>query len=149
MLSTLVLTFSALILHSSSTPLSAKELKQIMDFFLAQFAEPHNRVFAAALDALCDFVSLYRADCTPSFLMDLLNALLTKLGGDLVATTHSRVCVQTCIGMRKRKTKRSMVFEAHAYMPRQANRQADGEKKKRKEKKRKDRRMTLYLGASA
>ncbi|XP_028390905.1 CLIP-associating protein 2-like isoform X3 [Dendronephthya gigantea] len=74
----------------SSRILSHTEIVQFLECFNRFFYDPHNKVYSAFLDTLTDFMVIHKADLN-EWLFILLTRLLCKLGGDLLASVHSKV----------------------------------------------------------
>eukprot|EP00053_Salpingoeca_punica_P026132 m.19572 g.19572 ORF g.19572 m.19572 type:complete len:1435 (+) comp8482_c0_seq1:212-4516(+) len=77
------------LLRSARSP-SSKDMKRLWTFFIRQLSEPHNKVLAAVLDALCDFIVIFKSDCPAAWVAELLTELMNKMGADMVTTTHSK-----------------------------------------------------------
>ncbi|XP_046860667.1 CLIP-associating protein 1-like isoform X1 [Xenia sp. Carnegie-2017] len=66
------------------------EIVVCVECFHRFFYDPHNKVYSAFLDPLTDFMVIHKADLN-EWLFILLTRLLGKLGGNLLASVHSKV----------------------------------------------------------
>jgi hypothetical protein len=53
--------------------------------------EPHNKVFIGVIDSLKDFIVIFKSDCSPQWVADLLTELMRKMGADMLQPTEDRV----------------------------------------------------------
>lgn len=78
------------LLHSE-TPALQRDVRKLSDYFAKQFTETHHRVFAKAVDSMCDFIVIFKGELTPSWVHDCMAGLLVKQGSELGSGTFDKV----------------------------------------------------------
>jgi CLIP-associating protein 1/2 len=71
-------------------PFNRSEIRHLIDAFTRMFQDPHGKVFSMFLDALFEFIRIYKRDLH-DWLYTLLTRILTKIGSESLTSVHQKL----------------------------------------------------------